>query len=141
MESIQLIKRSPKRSTLFEKLKHEMTPGMHDLRPLCPMRWTVRTGAIHGVLANNSTLSRALDEISTSRRDEYAMKASGFLLQMEKFSTFFRLKLGYLVFFLTDHLLCILEGKDTTIQEAVDPAKLTESYLCRLRSDEEYMRF
>ena len=99
MELVQLIKWSPKRSTLFEKLKQEMTPGTHDLRPLCPTRWTVRTGAISGVLANYTTLCTALDEISTSGRDEYAMKASGFLQQMEKFSTFFGLKVGYLVFF------------------------------------------
>ena len=141
MGLVQLIKWSPKRSTLFEKLKHEMTPGTHDLRPLCPTRWTVRTGAINGVLANYSTLCRTLDEISASGRDEYAMKASGYLQQMEKFSTFFGLKLGYLVFSVTERLSCILQGKDTTIQEAVEAAKLTESYLRRLRSDEEYTKF
>ena len=43
MELVQLIKWSPKRSSLFEQLKNEMTPGTHDLRPLCPTRWTVRT--------------------------------------------------------------------------------------------------
>ena len=141
MELVQLIKWSPKRSSLFEKLKREMTPGMQDLRPLCPTRWTVRTGAINGVLANYSTLCKALDEISISGRDEYAMKASGFLQQMEKFSTFFGLKLGYLVFSLTERLSCTLQGKDTTVQEAVEAAKLTELYLCRLRSDEEYTKF
>ena len=44
---------------------------------------------------------------------------------MEKFSTFFGLKLGYLVFSITERLSCTLEGKDTTIQEAVEAAKLT----------------
>jgi len=38
-------------------------------------------------------LCRAFDEISTSGRDEYAMKVGGFLQQMEKFSIFFGLKL------------------------------------------------
>ena len=42
----------------------------HDLRPLCPTRWTVRTGAINAVIVNYSTLCRALDEISTTGRDE-----------------------------------------------------------------------
>ena len=140
MELVQLIKWSPKRSSLFEQLK-EMTPGSHDLRPLCQTRWTVRTGAINAVIVNYSTLCRALDEISTTGRDEYAMKASGFLQQMEKFSTFYGLKLGHLVFSVTECLSCTLQGKDTTIQEAVEAAKLTGSYLQRLRSDEEYARF
>ena len=95
MELVQLIKWSPKRSTLFEQLKGKMTPSTHDLRPLCPTRWTVRTGAIHAVITNYSTLCKALEEISTTGRDEYAMKANGYLQQMEKFSTFFGLQLGH----------------------------------------------
>jgi len=70
-----------------------MTPRTHDLRPLCRTRWAVRTGDINGVLLNYSMLCRAFDEISTSGRDEYAMKAGGFLQQMEKFSIFLGLKL------------------------------------------------
>ena len=141
MELVQLIKWSPKRSSLFEQLKSDMTPGTHDLRPLCPTRWTVRTGAIHAVITNYSTLCKALDEISTTGRDEYAMKANGFLQQMEKISTLFGLKLGYLVFSVTERLSCTLQGKDTTIQEATEAGRLTETYLRRLRSDEEYTKF
>ena len=60
---------------------------------------------------------------------------------MEKFSTFFGLKLGHLVFSITERLSCTLQGKDTSIQEAVEVAKPTESYLQGLRSDEEYAKF
>ena len=73
MELVQLIKWSPERSSLFEKLKGEMSPGAHDLRPLCPTRWTVRTG----VIQNYATLCQALDGIHASGRHEYAMKAGG----------------------------------------------------------------
>ena len=45
------------------------------------------------------------------------------------------------MFSLIERLSCTLQGKDTTIQEAVEAAKLTESYLHRLRSDEEYTKF
>ena len=61
MELVQLIKWSPKRTSLFGQLKTEMTPGTHDLRPLCPTRWMVRTGAIHAVIKNYSTLCKALE--------------------------------------------------------------------------------
>jgi hypothetical protein len=83
MELVQLIKWSPKRSSLFEKFKNEMSPGTHELRPLCPTRWTIRTGAIHAVITNYCTLCTTLNEVSTSGKDEYA---NGFLQQMENLS-------------------------------------------------------
>ena len=69
--------------------------------------------------------------------DEYAMKAGGFLRMMEKFCTFFALKLCFLVFSSTEQLSCTLQGKDITIQEARGAAVLAESYLRRQRTDEE----
>ena len=38
----KLIRLSPKRDSLFEKLKSDLSPGVPGLRTLCPMRWTVR---------------------------------------------------------------------------------------------------
>ena len=69
------------------------------------------------------------------------MKANGFLQQMERFSLFFGLKLGYLVFNVTERLSCTLQEKDTTVQEAIQAAALTERHLRQIRSDEEYDRF
>ena len=52
-EVSQLIRFSPKRLTLFQsmqsQLSHSFTPS---LKPLCPTRCTVRTGAINSVLTN-----------------------------------------------------------------------------------------
>ena len=97
MELVQLIKWSPKRTSLFEQLKEEMSPETHSLRPLCPTRWTLRTAAIHAIISNYETLYKVLDEVHSSGRHEYAMKAGRYLQQMEKFSTYFGLNLGYLV--------------------------------------------
>ena len=72
-----------------------MSPESTDLRPLCPTRWTVRTYAIKALLDNYSTLCTALDEVHSTGRDEYALKA---LNQLENFNTFFCLKLSHLVF-------------------------------------------
>ena len=67
MELVQLIKWSPKRSSLFEQLKTEMTPGTHDLKPFCLTRWTVRTGTINA-------------EISTTDRDDVFFTPNGKIL-------------------------------------------------------------
>ena len=58
---VQLIKWSPKQTFLFEQVKDEMSPGTHSLRPLCPMRWTVRIEAIYAVISNYGTLCKVLD--------------------------------------------------------------------------------
>ena len=49
MEVSQLIRFSPKRSSLFESLQAQVCPGAPSLKPLCPTRWTVRTRAIEAI--------------------------------------------------------------------------------------------
>ena len=77
---------------------------------------------------------RWVDDITG--RDKYAVKAGGILRQMEKFSTYFGLKLCFLVFNSTEQLSCTLQQKDITIQEARVAAVLAESHLQRQRNDD-----
>jgi len=88
MELSQLIRFSPKRSSLFEALQAQVSPGAPTLKPLCPTQWTVRTKAIEAVLTNYGLLQEALEVIQQGK-DEYALKAMGFLNSMDKFSTYF----------------------------------------------------
>ena len=52
MELSQLIRYSPKCTVVFQQCKQELSIGGVGLRPLCPTRWTVWTGAIDAVLKN-----------------------------------------------------------------------------------------
>ena len=65
-ELTQLIKMSPKRLTLFESLRKEVTINSGELTPcprmLCPTRWTVRHSSLSSILKNYSTIQSALDE-------------------------------------------------------------------------------
>ena len=79
--------------------------------------------------------------MNSSGRDEYALKVGGYLQQMEKFSTYFGLNLGHLVFSVTECLLCTLKGKETTVKEARKDALLPERYLRKLRNEEETNKF
>ena len=89
---VQLIKFSPKRTTIFSRFKKEIslsndhTPSP-SLRTICPTRWTVRHRSIESVLLNYKVLQDTLEEIQ-KKRDEYAAKAHGMVLQMEMFDTF-----------------------------------------------------
>lgn len=135
MEIVKLIKYSPNRTTLFNTMRSQLSPETQNLKPLCPTRWTVRTCAIKAVLDNYETLLLALEEINTTGRDEYAMKAGGFVRQLQLFSTFFGLKLCMVIFAPTEQLSRTLQSKDITVQEARQAALVTEKFLRRQRTD------
>ena len=141
MELSQFIRYSPKRSTLFQNLQSQLTPGAPSLKPLCPTRWTVRTRAIEAVISNYAVLTTALIEIHDSGRDEYALKAGGYLSTMERFSAFFGLKLSHLIFSATEQLSITLQGRNTTMQEAVESANLAIKFLQSQRNDDTFDRF
>ena len=96
----QLFKFSPKRLTLFNSLRKEVSINTGEVTPnlrmLCPTRWTVRHTSIASILRNYSIIQSALEEISHGH-DEYAAKASGMALKMEDFDMFFGLKLNILI--------------------------------------------
>ena len=141
IELSQLIRYSPKRSTLFETLQSQLSPQSPSLKPLCPSRWTVRTAAINSVISNYTVVCEALAEINSTTHDEYGRKAGGFLAQMEKFSTFLGLKLSHLIFSGAEQLSITLQGKDTTVQESINAADLAVEFLERLRVDSSFDEF
>lgn len=96
MELSQLIHFSPKRSSLFEALQTQVSPGAPTLKPLCPTRWTVHTKAIEAVLTNYGLLQEALEVIQQGK-DEYALKAIGFLNSMDKYILWTEAFLSYLL--------------------------------------------
>ena len=140
-EIAKLIKFSPKRSHVFsQKLSQSETHGVN-IKPLCATRWTARTGAIEAILSDYTVLMETLDEVHQTTKDEYGLKAAGLLSSMEKFSTLFGLKLGYLIFGASETLSKSLQGKDTTIQEAVAAVNLAKGFYRRQRSDQSFQLF
>ena len=98
MDIIKVIKFSPKCTTLFNTIKSQLSFETQNLKPLCPTRWTVRTGAITTILDNCEALFTTLDEVNACGQDEYAMKACGFVRQFQLFSTFLDVNCVWLFF-------------------------------------------
>ena len=77
---VQLIRFSPKRLTLFNALRKEVSINSGEctpsLRMLCPTRWTIRHTSIDSIICNYKVLQAALSDIEQGR-DEYAAKANG----------------------------------------------------------------
>ena len=70
----------------------------------------------------------ALEQIQLGH-NEYAAKASSLMTRMEKFDTFFALKLSHLVFSATDQLSLNVQAVDITNQEAMRGAELLTTHL------------
>ena len=109
MEVGNLIHASPKRLSQFHHLRDSLSPGSPQLKPLCPTRWTVRNGAIDTVLKNYSTILAEFEAIGAESQGEASHKALGLLALMERFSTYFGLKLSVLVFGATEQFSATLQ--------------------------------
>ena len=142
-ELTQLIKMSPKRLTLLESLRREVTINTGELTPrlrmLCPTRWTVRHSSIASIMKNYGIIQSALEEISKGH--DYAAKASGTASKMDNFDTFFGLKLTYLIFSAAEQVSVNIQAKDITIQEAVRGAQLLRTHLSSMRNEAKFEDF
>ena len=137
-EIVQLIKYSPKRKHLFaEKLFDSEGPST-GIKPLCPTRWTARTAAFEAVIKHYNVIIGTMEDININTHDEYGLKAGGILSALEKFETFFSLRLGYLLFGCAENTSKVLQAKDLSVQEAVSAVKVTQSFYKRQRQDDSF---
>ena len=137
---INLIKLSPKRSHLFSSKLQASDDGT-TLKPLCPTRWTARTAAIDAIIKDYVLLIETLEEIHSTTRDEYGLKASGYLQSLEKFYTLFGLRLAHNVFGAAEQVSFALQKKNISIQDALCAVDAAKAYFKRIRSDLEFNRF
>lgn len=138
----QLIKFSPKRDTLFEKLKNELAPETPGFRVLCPTRWTVRADSLESVLANYSVLQELWEECSDSVRDaETRARIGGVAAQMRRFDYFFGVSLGELLLRHSDNLSKTLQHKSLSAAQGQEVATLSVKTLQKIRNDEAFSLF
>ena len=67
--------------------------------------------------------------------------AGGYLAQMERFSTYLGLKMSHLIFSASEQVSITLQGKDTTLQEAITAADLAVRFLEQQRTDDKFQLF
>lgn len=139
-EISNLIRYSPKRLHLFStKLQCSEGDGV-SLKPLCPTRWTARTGAIDAILKDYDLLLETLEEIHQSTHDEYGMKAGGLQQCLEKFNTFFCLRLCHLLFSTSEQLSLTLQKREISLQDACTAVEAAKSFYQRIRSESNFNR-
>ena len=141
-EISNLIRYSPKRLHLFSSKISQAgkSNSTVSLKPLCPTRWTARTAAIDAILKDYEVLLETL-EVHATTRDEYGLKAGGLLQALEKFSTFFGLRLSHRLFSAAKQLSLTLQKKEIALQDAITAVEAAKSFFKRMHTDEEFDNF
>ena len=141
-EMSKLIKRSPKRDSMFQKLKSELAPDSPGFRVLCPTRWTVHAASLQSVLDNYEVLFGVWKEAQSSQLDvEMRARIIGVDTQMHTFNFLFGISLGNLLLRHTDNLSKSLQHKSLSAAEGQRLAKLTLHVLQSLRNEDHFKNF
>ena len=142
-EITKLIKYSPRRDGIFQRLKETLpvgsTPG---IRVLCPTRWTVRAESIHSILANYDVLQRTWEEALQATTDtEVKARIQEVAAQMTTFTYLFGSMLSELVLKHTDNLSRTLQHASMSAAEGQQVTAMTVTTLNSLSSDDQFDRF
>jgi len=62
LEIFKLLKYSPRRDAIFQKLHQELTPQAPGIRNLCPTHWTVCALSFESIRVNYCALEATLEE-------------------------------------------------------------------------------
>ena len=102
----------------------------------------MRTGALDAVIIKNyAVICSELEQISKDSCGELSRKASGLLALMEKFSTYYGLKLSFLVFSATEQLSKALQSSSITAHEAYMAVAVVKRFLQRQRIESSFDYF
>ena len=117
-EISKLIKKSPKRDSLLQKLKSELAPESPSFRMLCPTRWTVCAASLQSVVDNYEVLFGVWNEAQSSHLDgDMRARIIGVETQIHTFDFFFGIYLGNLLLRHTDNLSKTLRLKSLSAAE------------------------
>ena len=122
-EISKLLKYSPKRDRMFEKLKAELARKTPGFRVLCPTRWTVRAASLQSVIDNWIPLQELWDEsLETNLDSEVKSRVIGVKHQMGTSDYYFGVSLGAHILRISDNLSKTLQDANISASEATFPA-------------------
>ena len=141
-EIIKLVKLSPRRGTIFQRLKDELAPLDPGIRVLCPTRWTVKAEALKSIVDNFEVLQHLWEEsLEYVKESEMRARILGVSDRMMKFDFFFGAILGETVLSHSDNLSRTLQKGDISASEGQGVAEMTVTCLKTLRTDDNFALF
>lgn len=127
---VNFVRTSPKRLSWFQQFQKEENPA---LRQFCKTRWTL--APLRSVSSNYSELTRFLFTLSSEDKNDTGAKASGYARTLQKFNTYFLLRLMLLVFERLESVNSALQKKSLQFTRAQHLVKAVEESIGRLRDD------
>ena len=141
-EIINVIRRSPKKSTKLRQLREETNNPYSGLHNVCPTRWTVRGKAMSSIINNFKELIDVLNQTSLISDDfEMKVKVSGLTHNMKKFKFLFGCVLGENILRQLDQLSQSLQNPNLSALEGYNMACLVVETLQKDRTDEAFNLF
>ena len=141
-EITKLIKKSPKRDSIFKKYKDDISTDSPGIRILCPTRWTVRAEALASIAENYEALQLTWDTARNAVRDtEMRARIGGVAVQMEHFDFFFGIQLGRKLLNIVDNLSRSLQAKTISACEGQMLVCMTQATFRSMRNDESFDLF
>ena len=141
-EITKLVKLSPRRGTIFQRLKDELAPLDPGIRVLCPTRWTVKAEALKSIVDNFEVLQHLWEEsLEYVKESEMRARILGVSDRMMKFDFFFGAILGETVLSHSDNLSRTLQKGDISASEGQGVAEMTVTCLKTLRTDDNFALF
>ena len=144
-EITKLIKLSPRRDAIFQKLQADSLSSESSsvsIKLLCPTRWTVRADSLLSILENYTVLLSTWEEAIDAARDtESKARIHGVSSQMNTFNFLFGISLAELVLRHTDNLSKTLQDKTRSAAEGQAIAGMVVRTLLTLRSDNSFDLF
>ena len=142
LEISKLLRFSPRRNAIFQKLKTNLAPKIPGFRTLCPTRWTVRALSLQSVIDNFNVLQELWDEaLDTSTDPEARGRIGGVKTNMKTFDFVFSLVLGQRLLAHTDNLNKTMQSTKITASEAQHVADLTCQTLLKTLDDTSFDLF
>ena len=141
-EIVKLVKKSPRRDAMLQKLKTEMQEDSPGIRLLCPTRWTVRAQALQSIISNYEVLQELWQQsIDVTKDAEMRSRIHGVSVYMKSFNFFFGLLLGGFILKHSDNLSKTLQTMAMSAAEAQKITQMTVRTLQSVRNAENFVLF
>lgn len=128
---------SMKMKSIFQYIVKAESGPVQSIRPLCPTRWTVRTGAIHSLLNQYQPVLLALEEMASGKSDS-ASRTNGLLERLQKVNVVLGLLLALEV---TEELECLnksLQSRTQTVDGMLAAVTCIKESIANKRTHEKF---
>lgn len=108
------------------------------IKPLCPTRWTMRSGSLNSVLANYSVIMDMMQTLSETEHSDVGAKANGFLTSISQFKFLFCLKLSSTIFQTAELTSKVLQTSGLSISDGMKAIEQLKKIVTDLRTDAKF---